>query len=140
MAKTLLVLDEALAILQVVGASTAVRDKFREQAAFALSHKARRDVPDDGTDAITVSAGYGQQSQRGFVELTINETLTQMDTAKAREVGLMLIQSSEAAISDEIVMTLFREKLGLDSVGRSNILLALREIRQGTRGIAWPAS
>lgn len=140
MAKALLVLDEVLAMLKVVGASTAVQEKFRAQAELTLRHKARRDVPDDTTDHITVSSGYGAASKKGYVELTVNDTLTQMDPAKAREVGVMLIQSSEAAIADEIFVTLMRTRVGIDDPQRLGaMLMDLREIRQGTRDIAWPS-
>jgi hypothetical protein len=142
LAKILLVLDEALAILQVVGASTTLQAKFREQAANALQHKARGHVadPEPETDAITVSSGYGTRTQHGFVELTVNEVLTQMDPAKAREIGMMLIEAAEAAISDQIVMTLLRDRVGITDPGRLGpILIDLREIRQGVRGTSWPS-
>jgi hypothetical protein len=137
MARTLLVLDEVLAMLQVIGVSEKLRDKFREQALGALKHKGRVDAP-GGSDSVTVSSGFGHSSRRGFVELTINETLTQMDAAKAREIGLMLLQGSEAAISDEITIKLL-EKVGIDDAHRQGtILLDLRELRQGSRDVVRP--
>jgi hypothetical protein len=139
MAKPLLVLDEVLAMLDVVGVSAPLRDKFRAQANTVLAKRVSRDASDDGTDAISVSSGYGQASQRGFVDLTLNETRSQMDPAKAREVGLMLIEAAEAAVSDEIVMALLRDKIGLDADRVAYVLLDLREIRQGTRGTSWPS-
>lgn len=141
MAKTLLVLEEAVALLRTVGGNDTLVNKFEAQARFALQHKARGRAPDDSdTDHVSVSAGYGAKSQRGFVELVVNDVLTQMDAAKAREIGLMLIQASEAAISDEIVMKLLREKVGLtDANGLGAILVDLREIRQGTRGVSHPS-
>lgn len=137
MARTLLVLDEVLAMLQVVGVSPKLRDVFREQALGALRHKGRVDAP-GGTDSVTVSSGFGQKSRRGFVELTINDTLTQMDAAKAREIGLMLLEGSEAAISDEITVKLL-EGIGIDDPQKQGaILLDLRELRQGSRDIVRP--
>lgn len=138
MAKTLLVLDEVLAILQVVGASYALRQKFRQQAEHALQHKARAQTP-DGSDAVTVSSGFGQASQRGFVELTLNDQLSQMPPEKAREIGLMLLQAAEAAVSDQLTVMLLKD-VGLESPdAHGRILLKLRELRQGTRGISWPS-
>jgi hypothetical protein len=62
-----------------------------------------------------------------------------MEAAKAREIGLMLIQAAEAATSDEIFITLLKQ-IGLDTgEHHGTILLALREIRQGTRGVSWPS-
>lgn len=121
-------------MLATVGASTKIVDRFREQAEIVIAHKSPRSV-----DEITVSSGFGQTSQRGFVELTLNDTLTQMDVAKAREVGLMLINAAEAAASDEMFVTLLG-RLGLESAeDRGRVLVELREIRQGTRGISYPS-
>lgn len=139
MAKPLLVLDEALAILEVVGVPSTLREKFRAQAEGVLAKRVSREARDDGTDAITVSSGYGQKAQRGFVDLTLNETRSQMEPAKAREVGLMLIEAAEAAVSDEIMVKLLRDKVGLDVERAGRVLLDLRELRQGTRGTSWPS-
>ena len=138
--KALLVLDEVLAMLDVVGVPPKLREKFKVQAEQVLARKVRRSTPDDGTDAVTVGSGYGTVSQRGFVELVINETSTQMTTTKAREIGLMLIEAAEAGVSDEIVMTLLRERVGITDVERQGrILIDLREIRQGARTTVFPS-
>lgn len=68
MARTLLVLEEVVAMLRVVGASESLVGKFQAQALGALQHKARAKA-DDGLDSVTVSSGFGQKSDRGFVEL-----------------------------------------------------------------------
>jgi len=139
MARTLLVLEEAIAMLETIGASKETVRRFKLQAEGALKGKARGQAPDDPNDAITVSSGFGQASRRGFVEFTLNDQLTQMDAAKAREVGLMLLEAAEAATSDELFVKLL-ERVGItdpERVGR--ILLDLRELRHGTRGIAWPS-
>jgi hypothetical protein len=57
---------------------------------------------------------------------------------KAREVGLMLLEAAEAAMSDEIMVKLL-EQVGLPPEARTGMLLHLREIRQGTRGTSWPS-
>jgi len=139
MARTLLVLDEVLAMLKVVGVADGLVAKFKVQAEGALQHKARGHAPDTPDDAITVSSGFGQASQRGFVELTLNEQLSQMPASKAREVGLMLLQAAEAATSDEIVVGLLK-KIGLtDPAQYGAILMDLRELRQGTRDVLYPS-
>ena len=142
MAKQLLVLDEVMAVLETHGVGAGLRTRIREQMVSMLRHKARGQVPDgvdvdepeDGADHVTVSSGYGHRSKRGFVELAINRTLTQMDVLTARAIGLQMIQASEAAIADETVMALMREHVGInDAEQLGHILLDLREIRQGTR-------
>lgn len=139
MARTLLVLEEVVAMLEVVGVSPPLREKFERQARMALQHKARGHAPDDPTDAITVSSGFGQKSRVGFVELTLNEQLTQMPAPKAREVGHMLLEAAEAATSDELFVKLL-EQIGVkdNPEMQGRILLELRELRQGTRGVSWP--
>lgn len=134
MARQVLVLDEILAMLRVVGAPPKLIEKFQVQAEAVIGKK-----PEKGDEAITVSSGFGQTSERGFVELTLNDMRSQLPPAKAREVGLMLIEAAEAAMSDEMFVKLL-EQLGLDSPEhRGRILIELREIRQGTRDISWPS-
>jgi hypothetical protein len=99
-----------------------------------------RKRPRKELDNVTVASGYGTKSKRGFVELTIDETLTQMDATKAREVGLMLLEAAEAATSDEVFVQLL-VKLGVpnDPQMTGQVLLDLRELRQGTRGTSYPS-
>ena len=50
----------------------------------------------------------------------------------------MLMESAEAAICDQIVIMLLK-RIGIDDAdAHGRVLIDLREIRQGTRGIAWP--
>lgn len=134
MARQVLVLEEILAMLKVIGAPNRVVDAFRDQAERVLEKK-----PEKNLDAVSVSSGFGQTSRVGFVELTLNETRSQMDAKKAREIGLMLIEAAEAAASDEIFVKLL-ERIGVESVEQhGRILLELRELRQGTRGVSWPS-
>ena len=124
------VLEEILAILHAIGAPKRVIDGFRERATEIAGLRSDRQVDD-----VTVGSGYGADSQRGFVLLTLNAEQTQMDVRKAREIGLMLLECAEAAASDEIVMQLL-EKVGINELPmRANILLELRAIRQGSREI-----
>jgi hypothetical protein len=134
MAKQLLVVDEVLAMLEVVGVTRALREKFARQVAFVLDARNTREVETD-TDRVEVASGYGAKG--GHVVLSLNEQRTQLDPAKAREIGLMLLEAAEAAISDQIVMTLLQQKVGLPPEKLGAILLDLREIRQGTRGTSW---
>jgi len=135
MSKQLLVLEEVLAMLDTIGASKQTRENFRKQAEGVLAKRPMR-----GHDEVTVSSGYGRTSQRGFVELTLDEVRSQMEPRKAREIGLMLIEAAEAATSDELFIKLLTEKIGLDldDTARGAFLLDIRELRQGTRDISRP--
>src|SRR4051812_30246383 len=135
MAKQLLVLEEVLAMMQVVDISPAKIAAFKRQAESVLT---MRDTK--GHDAVTVTSGFGSVSHKGFIELTIDETRTQMDVKKAVEIAVMMIEAASAATSDTALVLLLRERLGItdtEQIGR--ILLDLREIRQGTRGISRPS-
>jgi hypothetical protein len=135
MARQLLVLEEVLAMLQVAGVPARHITAFQAQADAVLRKRPRKEL-----DNVTVASGYGTKSKRGFVELTIDETLTQMDATKAREVGLMLREAAEAATSDEVFVQLL-VKLGVpnDPQMTGQVLLDLRELRQGTRGTSYPS-
>ena len=139
MAKPLLVLDEVLAMLGVIGVSPKQIDAFTKQATAVLERKNTRavDAGEEATDTILVASGFGQRSRKGFVDFTLNDQRTQMPPDKAREVGIMLLEAAEAAISDQIFVTLL-EKTGLDTEAAGRMLIELREIRQGTRGVSWP--
>jgi len=134
MARKLLGIEEVIAMLETVGVPAVHVHAFQQQAELILGKK-----PQQSVDNVTVSSGHGQRSQRGFVELTINTTSTQMHIAKAREIGLMLLEAAEAATSDEIFVKLL-ERIGIADQQRVGmILLDLRELRQGTRGISYPS-
>jgi len=135
MAKQLLVLEEVIAMLKTISAPNRVIDDFRKRAEFVLHLK-----PAVERDEIQVSSGFGAASRQGLVELTLNDQRTQMDVRKAREIGLMLIEAAEAATSDEIVMRLLTDKVGLAAEQVAHVLIDLREIRQGTRDVRWPTS
>jgi len=142
MARQVFTIEEISAMLKATSAPTRVIDKFCEQARFVTTHKQERETTtgEDDVDRITVSSSFGQKTQRGLVEFTLNAERTQMDVRKAREVGLMLIECAEAATSDEMFVTFVRQKFNLnDPQAIGMLLLDLREIRQGTREIAWPA-
>lgn len=134
MARPMLVLEEVIGMLETVGAPAALIEKFREQAEFVLNHK-----PQQENDHVAISSGFGQKSQRGFVTLAVSGVATQMDTQKAQEIGLMLLQAAEAAQSDEVFLLMLKE-LGIEAAqAQGHLLLKLREIRQGTRGTSYPS-
>jgi len=142
MARQVFVLEEISAILLSVGAPKRVIEAFETRAKMVIENRPERGVQttsaDEEVDDITVASGFGGKSRVGFVELTLNNLRTQMESKKAREVGLMLIEAAEEASSDEIFVKLL-EKLGVTAPeAHGHILIDLREIRQGTRGISYP--
>lgn len=133
MSRQVFVLEEVVAMLQATGAAAGTIEKFRKQAEFVAGSKRQQ-----GYDDVQVASGYGATSKRGHVELTVNDQRIQMDPKKAREIGLMLIESAEAATSDEMFMTLLA-RIGIDDAEKlGRILIDLREIRQGARGVVYP--
>lgn len=133
MARKVLVVEEVIGMLKAISAPTRIIDQFQAHVEEVLGHKAEQ-----GNDDVVVASGFGMHSRQGFVELTLNDTRTQMDAKKAREIGLMLIEAAEAAASDQIFVNLL-ERLGIDHPdAHGRILLDLREIRQGTRGTSRP--
>lgn len=134
MAHKVLVIEEVIGMLKAISAPTRIIDQFKKQAEMVLGKKQEK-----GNDNVTVASGFGMTSRQGFVELTLNDQRSQMDTKKAREIGLMLIEAAEAAASDEIFIHLL-ERIGIENPdAHGRILLDLREIRQGTRGISYPS-
>jgi hypothetical protein len=133
MARKTYVLEEVIAMLRVSSAPTHVIDAFQKQAEFAAATRNQKSL-----DAITVGSIFGADTRRGYVELTLNDQLSQLEPAKAREVGLMLLEAAEAASSDELFVRLL-ENIGIDTDLAGRILIDLREIRQGPRGTSWPS-
>jgi hypothetical protein len=133
MARQVFVLDEVVALLKSSGAPNRVIDAFRNHAEFIASKRNEKDI-----DEVQVGSSFGSVTRRGLVEFTLNDQRSQMEPAKAREVGLMLLEAAEAATSDEIFVTLL-EKIGIGIEAAGAALIDLREIRQGTRGTSWPS-
>jgi hypothetical protein len=134
MARRVLVIEEVISILKTISAPNRIVEAFKTQAENVTELKKEKEY-----DEVTVASGFGQKSRVGFVELTVNDTRTQMEAKKAREIGLMMIEAAEAAESDQIFIKLL-ESLGLNNPeAHGRILVDLREIRQGTRGVSFPS-
>lgn len=127
------VLEEVVAMLKVSGAPNRVIEAFQKQAEFVAAKRNQKSL-----DEITVGSVFGADTRKGYVEFSMNDQLSQFPPAKAREVGLMLLEAAEAATSDEIFVTML-EKIGIDTERAGRVLVDLREIRQGTRGTSWPS-
>jgi hypothetical protein len=143
MAKPLLTFEEVVAMLGAVEAPAKLIARFQTQAEALLAQRNQRETESEThetevVDTIIVASTFGQRTKRGYVELTFNNQRTQMEPKKAREVGLMLLEAAEAATSDEVFVGLLVQ-LGVTAPEAvAKILLDLRQIRQGTRGTAWP--
>ena len=123
MARKALVIDQVLAIMTDAGIPVGHIETFRQHAERIIEANQETDE-----DPATVVSGLG------YVELTLNETRSQMTVTKARETGLMLIEAAEAAASEEMFVRLL-ELLGVDDAEtQGHVLLALREIRHDARG------
>lgn len=127
-------LDEVLAMMDVIGMGQGVRNKFRDQAKAVAAKR-----PSLGDQRFEVSSGFGHHSRRGYVHIRMGNAEDQMEPAKAIEIAGMLHGAAEAAISDEVFMKLLDE-IGIQDTPeqRGSILLKLRELRQGTRGVVYP--
>lgn len=105
--------------------------------AKALMHHLRlKHAPHDEArvDNVAFSSGFGVTSQQGFVEFAINNEVTQMDVAKAREVHRMLGEAIEAAVTDSMIYHFFKTRLEVTDERRlSEILYDFREVRQGSK-------
>lgn len=133
MAKRVMVLEEIVQTLKTISAPTRVIEAFVAQSEAYFTARPKTTIDD-----VQIGSGFGMKSRKGTVDLVLNDELTQMSAGKAREIGLMLIEASEAAQSDEMFVALL-ERLGItetEHLGR--ILIDLREIRQGTRGTSRP--
>lgn len=88
---------------------------------------------------LTIGTILSNRTKEGMVEFRINdELIAQFDIAKAKEIYHMFGEAIEAAVSDTLIYKFMREKVGMDEEKASRILLDFREIRQGTKGVAFP--
>jgi len=95
-------------------------------------------------DAITIQrrgfrghfeAGSGYSSQRNepYVEIAVDLSPAQFSPAKAREIGLLLLECAEAAESDALIMA-FAGTMDLDRVRAAQLLDLFRQQRESRRG------
>lgn len=133
MPQHLISVDEAVAMLETIGAAKDTTARFKRQATFALSGR-----PALGDEHVIVTALYGATSHQPGVNLQLGNVRLQMDVKSAQKVALDILGATEAAISDTAVVRLLVEKFGIDEARAGLVLLDLREIRQGSRGVVFP--
>jgi hypothetical protein len=106
----------------------------RQLDAFGANAPGRADAVD-----IQVASILSAKTKQGRVEFVANGERMQMDLDKAREVRDLLSGAIEAAVSDTLIYAFLTQKVGLDPARAGHALLDFRELRQGTRGVAFPS-
>src|SRR5580765_272627 len=101
MAHKVVTYDEVIAVLGLANIHLTTLNEIRENLDILFCRRDEVEI-----DEVRINSGFGTKSQKGFVDLTINDQRTQMVASKAMEIGLMLVTAAEAAISDEIFMSL----------------------------------
>jgi len=84
---------------------------------------------------ITVSSGYGGNTQKPFVMMESEEldTPIQMDPATARELALNLLQCADAAESDGFIVEFMKKELKADDRHTIVLLREFRKFREQSR-------
>lgn len=80
-----------------------------------------------------VGSGYSVQRSEPYVEIACDLSPAQFSPAKAREIGLLLLECAEAAESDALIMA-FGETMELDQAGAAKLLDLFRRQRARRRG------
>lgn len=94
-------------------------------------------IEDSDITNITVTSGFGHNTQRPFVEMTIRRAdwTTQMSPEMARELAHNLLAAADAAESDGFLVTFFRERIGVDDMRAvASLLVQFREYREKQQG------
>lgn len=94
-------------------------------------------IEDSGLTNITVTSGFGHNTQQPFVEMTIRRAdwTTQMSPEMARELAHNLLAAADAAESDGFLVTFFRERIGVDDMRAvASLLVEFREYREKRQG------
>lgn len=82
---------------------------------------------------VNVTSIFGAQTRRGLVQLQIGDETTTMPPAKAREIAGLLLECAEAAGTDELLMTFFGQRVGLEEQQAGRLMLDFRRLREEFR-------
>src|SRR4051812_45675017 len=74
---------------------------------------------------VGVRSIFGQQTQRGLVELAVGDRTIQLVPAKAREIAAFLVEAATAAEGDETLMRVL-DRAGMSPQRATQILMAMR--------------
>lgn len=92
--------------------------------------------PPDKGHSVVIGSIISHRTKQGMVEIVVDDNRLHLDVKKAREIYEMLGGAIEAAISDQIVFDLFRDK-GIPESHVMTIISDLRERRQGSKGTVY---
>ena len=81
-----------------------------------------------------VVSGYSAQRSEPFVEVAVDLSPFQVSPAKARELGLLLLETAEEAESDALISDFAKQSIGLDQLRTAQLLDTFRKARQRKRG------
>lgn len=88
-----------------------------------------------GRGAFEVASGVSAQTGEPYMEIWIDHSPAQFSPDKAREIGLLLIESADAAETEALLMT-FLKGAGLEMEDSAKLLYQLRQMREKRRGKA----
>lgn len=80
-----------------------------------------------------VGSGYSMQRSEPYVEIAIDLSPAQFSPAKAREIGLLLLECAEVAESDAAIVA-FAGTMDLDQPRAAQLLDLFRQQRERRRG------
>jgi hypothetical protein len=81
---------------------------------------------------VHVANGYGARTREPFVTLRVKEEFVNLTPAEAREIALNLIEATEAAMGDMLIMRFAERNLGASDVQAAQLLVMFRKLREET--------
>jgi hypothetical protein len=84
----------------------------------------------EGGDMFLVASSYGQEQQKGYVEIKFREEIAQLDPDVAREIARDLLDAAAAAETDAFLMTFLTKRTGLDAARGALVLNEFRKWRK----------
>jgi hypothetical protein len=78
---------------------------------------------------VHVANGYGARTRQPFVTLRVKEEFVNLTPAEAREIALNLIQATEAAMGDALIMRFAARNLEASDVQSAQLLVMFRKMR-----------
>lgn len=108
------------------------RDRFRRigMAVFETITIQRRGLR--GT--FEIGSGFDHNRNEPYVEVSVDLSPAQFSPAKARELGLLLLECADAAESDAALWQFAQQTIGLDEVDTAKLIGQFRKLREARRG------
>jgi hypothetical protein len=82
---------------------------------------------------VHVANGYGARTREPFVTLRVKEEFVNLTPEDAREVALNLIEATEAAMGDALIMRFAERNLGVNDEQAAQLLVMFRKLREEGR-------